>query len=67
LEEEENKGGEQGDRAVKTAEVSYEEDGGGGGDRTKLAGDERGHVSNQQKESSKGMQLRKKNKGSKNT
>ncbi len=28
LEEEENEGGEQGDRAAKTAEVSYEEEGG---------------------------------------
>jgi hypothetical protein len=47
--------------------VSYEEEGGGGGDRTLLAGDEREYVGDQQKESSKGMQLRKKNKGLKNT
>ena len=66
LEEEKNKGGEQGDRAAKTAEVSYEEEGRGGGNRTLLAGNEREHVGNQQKEGSKGMQLRKKKKGSKN-
>jgi hypothetical protein len=67
LEEEENEWGEQGDRAAKTAEVSYKEEGGGGGNtRTKLASDEREHVGDQQKESSKGMQLRKKNKGLKN-
>jgi hypothetical protein len=46
--------------------VSDKEEGGGGGNRTLLAGNERENEGNQQKESSKGMQLRKKNKGSKN-
>jgi hypothetical protein len=50
----------------KDGNMSEEEEGGGGGDRTLLAGNERENVGNQQKESSKGMQLRKKNKGSKN-
>ncbi len=49
----------------KDGNISDEEEGEGGGNRTLLAGNERENVGNQQKESSNGMQLRKKNKGSK--